>query len=436
VIHFTIQWNNAWNNSRNHDAAWIFFNGQRSVYGSSIALYVAESGHTIIKNHIGDSNASIKTVQDRTGLFILTGAGYRGNINVTISAALDSASLVRASQAQMIGAYGVEMVYIPEGKYFIGDTSRMAVNDYNGFYRSDAAGNPAGFYEVAGENNPIPIGPVDGSIYYKVNEKIYQGDRQGPVPASFPKGYRAFYIMKYELKQGQYTAFLNKLDSEASAERAPFGGKEYYKKRGSIYLKDSLYDASFPDRPFNWSSWDDGMAYADWARLRPMTELEFIKAARGSEMPVARGFVWGTASKDRLARIIDKNGDLIYKGNENEKDLNDNNRDVFGASYYWVMDLNGSVWERCVTIGDSLGRAFQGTHGDGRLSIGYATNRDWPKGSNEYGGFGFRGGGYYTERNNDNHVPHSPIEFRRYGSWAGGFREVAYGQRFVRTAEW
>jgi len=331
---------------------------------------------------------------------------------------------------------GLEMVYVPKGLFFIGDTSKVAFNEFNAYYRSDANGKPAGFYEVTNEDKPIPIGSSEGSIYYKVDNVKYQGDRKGPVKPAFPKGYQAFYIMKYELTQGQYIAFLNMLGHTESAERAPFAGREYYTKRGTIMLKGSVYAATSPNRPFNWSSWDDGMAYADWARLRPITELEFIKASRGPETPLSSGYVWGTNSKDKLARYINKDGDLVYKNNENEKDLNDNNRDVFGASYYWVMDLSGSVWERCVSIGDSVGRNFTGTHGDGFLYYGYATNRDWPKGNNEYGGFGFRGGGYYTENNLGEFVPHSPIEYRRYGAWSGGYRVVAYGQRFARTAEW
>ena len=40
----------------------------------------------------------------------------------------------------------------------------------------------------------------------------------------------------------------------------------------------------------------DGAAYADWSGLRPMTELEFEKACRGNQTPVANEFAWGTAS--------------------------------------------------------------------------------------------------------------------------------------------
>ena len=51
--------------------------------------------------------------------------------------------------------------------------------------------------------------------------------------------------------------------------------------RGTIRLDGNAYVAGAPSRPANWISWDDGLAFADWAGLRPMTELEFTKAARG-----------------------------------------------------------------------------------------------------------------------------------------------------------
>jgi hypothetical protein len=42
------------------------------------------------------------------------------------------------------------------------------------------------------------------------------------------------------------------------------------------------------------------------------------------------------------------------------------------------MDLSGNLAEQVVTIGHPQGRAFRGTHGDGRLTlVGDATNPDW-----------------------------------------------------------
>ena len=54
-----------------------------------------------------------------------------------------------------------------------------------------------------------------------------------------------------------------------------------------------------------------------------------------------------------------------------------------GAGYYGNMELSGNVQERTVTVGNSAGLAFSGTHGDGVLSSvtsyeGNATNIDWP----------------------------------------------------------
>jgi formylglycine-generating enzyme required for sulfatase activity len=209
----------------------------------------------------------------------------------------------------------------------------------------------------------------------------------------------------------------------------------YYEQRGSIFFDGSKYVAKFPNRPCNFISWDDAMAYADWACLRPMTELEFTKAARGIENPLPNALPWGTNSKEKVQRIVDEKGDLVFANGVNESGLNDNNREIFGASYYWVMDLAGSLWERVITIGDEKGRNFTGLHGDGQLSgYGSANVANWPAGIEEAGGFGFRGGGFYThDRSYHEFNPYSPVSYRMYGSWSGGGRVEAYGSRFVKT---
>ena len=100
------------------------------------------------------------------------------------------------------------------------------------------------------------------------------------------------------------------------------------------------------------------------------------------------------------------------------------------------MDLAGSVWERVVTPAHVRGRAFQGSHGDGRVTqFGSATNADWPKGDEALGGFGYRGGGYYAHGQDAGELnPHSRTEWRRFGAWGDAPRSVAYGFRAVRTA--
>ena len=47
----------------------------------------------------------------------------------------------------------------------------------------------------------------------------------------------------------------------------------------------------------------DVCAYADWAGLRPMSELEYEKAARGTLAPVANEEAWGSADLTQATGI-------------------------------------------------------------------------------------------------------------------------------------
>lgn len=430
----TVSWSHAWHNSKNHDAAWVFVRAQFGD-GTTRPIRLGTGTPRVIDTPNSSVPAPAFTIPtDSTGFFVHLSENYQGPVQWTVAFSINPSSLSRNRLPSNLAwsIHGIEMVYIPEEPFYVGDTSPLA-QSYAAFFRSDAQGQPAGLLHVTSEES-IPVGPTEGSLYYEA--RTYRGDAEGPIPAAFPKGHRAFYMMKYELTQGQYATFLNSLNDEATNFRANMGGRSYYQDRGSIQLKNGRYVAEYPNRPANFISWNDAMAFTDWAGLRPFTELEFTKAARGPEEPESNAFPWGTASKDRLERYVDDAGDLVFREDVSLDDLNDTNRDVFGASYYWVMDLAGGVWERMVTVGHPTGRAFVGSHGDGLLGdYGLATNEDWPKGNEGDEGFGFRGGGYYgmgLQQTDFN--PHSPVAFRPYGSWAGYTRHRAYGYRAARTA--
>ena len=177
------------------------------------------------------------------------------------------------------------------------------------------------------------------------------------------------------------------------------------------------------------------MAFTDWAALRPYTELEYTKAARGPGRPIAHEMPWNTDSDAQMLRRINPNNHQMEmpKGYD-ESMLNNSNREQFGASYYWVMDLGGSMWEKVITLGDSVGRSFDGLHGDGNISYyGMADVDNWPSGYGESFGYGYRGGGYYGNAYISNFNPYSPIAYRLYGAWSGGTRNAAYGYRAART---
>ncbi len=429
---FDLSWRNAWHNDRNHDAAWIFM---KLVYGGQGVRHVKldPSGYRVLDvPGVEAPPAQIDMGSDSTGFFIYPAQPYRGDIQWRLSVPLapEHYNARRDGRAEL-EVFGIEMVYITEGPFTLGDPDTTALN-FGAFYRSGADGTPDGLAQITSEGS-FSVGP--GSLYYRSQQPEYQGDQQGPVPTAFPKGYQAFYVMKYEITQGQYAAFLNTIPDNATYERFSFGGRTYAAKRGTIYLDGDHYVAGSPHRPLNFLSWDDGLAFADWAALRPMTELEFTKASRGPEPPVPGGFPWGTASLDHLARVVDSDDELGMENAWDESRLSDDTREVFGASYFWVMDLAGSVWERVITIGQPDGRAFEGSHGDGRLGPrGRATNPDWPHDYTGAEGHGYRGGGFYDQgRTVDDFNPYSPIAYRRFGGWAGSYPHRAYGFRCART---
>ncbi len=431
-VFFDIKWDNAWNNPKNHDAAWVFMKFN-DPWNNHVKLI--PDGHRVINTRSGiASEPEIEVSRDSTGFFIYPKGIYRGSADYKVQILIDTTNQP-VSRARLSGlkVYAIEMVYIPEAEFTLGSPDSAAFRKA-ALYSSDEKGNPRGLFTISSEQ-PIQVGPHQDHLYYWSEEELYNGDQVGPIPAEFPKGYSPFYIMKYELTQGQYADFLNDLPEVWTSLRSPIGGREYYKNRGGLRLVNGKYLADSPKRPMNYLSFTDALAYTDWAAMRPVTELEYEKACRGPSAPIPAEFVWGTDNYDQLERYVTSDSELVMVNGRSEAELSDETRSVFGASYYWVMDLSGSLWEKVITIGNSKGRAFRGTHGDGQLHFGNATNNDWPDSDNEEGGFGYRGGGYYEFGTNySDFNPHSPIGYRYYGAWSGGPRSKAYGYRAGRTA--
>ncbi len=427
---FNLKWDNAWNNDKNSDGAWLFFKVLLNE-GGYRHVNVLQEGHEVVSTFSG-SELSFEIPEDGVGLFVFPSATYRGKIEVTLKISLDPESFEEINtRSSLLNAYGIEMVKIPEGGFEVGDPGETAL-DYGSFYQPDRQGDPSGPVSITSESQELEVSP-NGDIYYQVNEG-YEGDQKGTLPASFPKGFSSFYTMKYELTEGQYADFLNSLDSNQITDRLILSIDNYASQGGTIVEGDSRYFSLHPDKPCRFTSWDDAMAYADWAGLRPMTEFEFTKASRGTGEQQKGDFPWGSNDKLVIQRLPNPDGRLVMVNDWDESKLDDDSKAYFGASYYWVMDLAGSLWERLISIGHPTGRSFIGSHGDGIISSSSkATNDDWPTGNEESGGVGFRGGGFYGySREYHEFNPFSPIAYRPYGGWHGTMRSISYGTRFVR----
>jgi hypothetical protein len=328
---FDLQWKHSWNNDKNHDAIWVFVKLD-GYYNNHVKL--KPEGHRVLVNRInGAPQPVIEPAPDSLGFFIYPGSTYRGDMDLKLEIILDQGRPFDGRRLQRdFNVYGIEMVYIPEGSFSLGSPD-PAAREKAAFFLSDATGVSKGSFEI-GSEAAISVGPNDGALYYWSENELYNGDQKGPIPAEFPKGYRAFYLMKYELTQGQYADFLNHLPEGWTYLRSPIGGRDYYHHRGGIRLHEGKYRADTPQRPMNYVSFTDGLAFADWAALRPITELEYEKAARGPGDPIPGEFVWGTDNYDLLERYVHSNSELILANERSEKELTDATRPVFGASYY------------------------------------------------------------------------------------------------------
>jgi len=317
---------------------------------------------------------------------------------------------------------------VPTGAFFAGDNATSGVSFRQGSSDTDpwyigsesaiTTGTQAGSGTGVGETN---------SEYRYVSRYNSQGveDTTGAVftiPAEFPKGYQKFYMMKGEISQSQWVAFFNTLTTTQKSARDITSSSSAGKNSDSLTFRNNVSwtsgDATLPDQgggatyasvAMNYISWADLAAYLDWAGLRPMSELEFEKAARGPYRAVSGEYAWGTTSITGATSISNAglsneapgaaancvyNNSGIVQGpmRVGAMAAGDATRIASGAGYYGAMDLSGNVYERSITVGNSSGRGFNcAKHGNGALTSGGDGDvTTWPD-LWAYG-TGFRGG--------------------------------------------
>lgn len=383
-VRFDLSWDNAWRDAENWDAAWVFikFKPQASNAWQHATLSSASG------DHVPAANSAVTAVPGGTGVFVYRSDGYTGNVayarmKLKWDYGTNGYAFAYGTQVD-VSVHAVEMVHVPQGSFYLGSTG----TETGHFYQPDGTGQTTNAYPVTSEA-ALEIGSGAGKLWGTSSSGSSTIGPEGTLPAEFPKGFKAFYCMKYEITQGQYAAFLNKLTSGQASAR-------YYSTTANRYTIGGSYpnfSASAPDRACNWINWSDGCAYAAWAGLRPMTELEFEKACRGPMMPVLNEYAWGSTA---IGQMTNETG-TVGSGSETSDPTTANCRygsdgparaGIFatasstrlsaGASYWGVMELSGNVYERTVSVGNASGRAFTGSHGTGVLTgAGDATDSFW-----------------------------------------------------------
>ncbi len=478
-VSFDLSVDNSWRintGAANWNAAWIF-----------VKYKIGEAGewhHATLSNidseHFAPSNTTIDATADGKGAFIYDSRDNAGTdftfsrtgIKLRWYYGLDG---IPDNTADLyFKVFGIEMVYIPGGSFYLG----AGGGEEYCFYEGGTFSNP---FMVSSENE-IQIGDFAGALYYDNlidAEGTWGGDQIGPVPASFPKGVSAYYVMRYEISQEQYTDFLNTLTRSQQNSRTgtdissgEFSNNYVMCNSAIMTLRNGIaclgtghgtvdpiafycdYNGNQVFNEFddgqniacNYLNWEDGMAYLDWAGLRPITELEFEKSCRGNSTYTAEEFPWGTETPTVASLTINNSGETGESVDNSGDGLCNYLQEVLvsgplrcgfaatstttrvqaAASYYGIMEMAGNLSERSITVGSTQGRAFTGLNGDGELDVnGDANVANWP----DANGQSARGGNF--RRN----AERMKVSTRSFASYVADERYDNVGWRGGRTVD-
>jgi len=363
-VQFDLSWENSWRAgapTHNWDAAWVFVK-YRVGTSEWHHAFLNNTGHFVPTGHTIDlglrtpSSAYDDVSNPGIGAFIYRSAEGIGNVsleNVQLqwNYRRNFALQVFDNADIDIRVYAIEMVYVPLGRFWLG---REGSSNEVGAFKSGGVNEPYNILSEAAitiHSNPTPtflwgysttgtstIGPL------------------GTLPAAFPKGYAAYYSMKYEITQQQYVDFLNSLNRTQQNTRISSSILETASSAGTSvrYVMVGPSGASVPtarngircpntftanvpiefycdlngngiggdaddgkELACNYLSSNDILAYMDWSGLRPMTELEYEKACRGGgtdsedgPYPIVNEYPWGNHNINSDAYTLDNSGEI------------------------------------------------------------------------------------------------------------------------------
>ncbi len=387
AIEFDLSWDNSWRNDLNHDAAWVFVKFRAP--GSN------DWQHAYLSTQAADHHADGGLIE--VGTTAIGGTDY--GIGVFVSSASAQTGSVSYARTRLLWDYGtsgyafsrgepidlavqaIEMVYVAEGSFNLGSGGNEGSSFTDGIWPGAGGTIPFAITNEAA----LTITNLPGRLW--ATGTIVAGE----LPTAFPKGYQAFYCMKYEITQGQYAAFLNLLTQAQSTARyvALYNTSRFLIQRVGEAGSYS-YVAEAPDRACNFMYWVHSLAYSAWSGLRPMSELEFEKACRGPALPVLNENAWGSTTKRAIGSLVGVDGsgtetysagNASYSGSGPSGPVrvgifatNDADRVSAGASYWGILELSGNLFERPVWA-YGTGAGFAGTHGAGSVTL----PADWPE---------------------------------------------------------
>ncbi len=291
TVTFNVTWNASWRSSSgvgNWDAAWAFVKF-RTTTGGTLGDWkhasLNDSGHTMPSGaaysvgYVDTSAAFNISTNPGVGVFIYRSSDSASDTftanNVSLSWNYSQDGVANIDTVE-VRVFAIEMVYIPTGSFFAGDTGSStaafkqgsADNDpwYIGSESSISVNSQAGTGTGFGETN---------SEYYYVGGGAVQEDVTGAsftIPAAFPKGYQKFFMMKGEVSQGQWVSFFNTLNATQKATRDITSNLNGGKNTDAVVYRNNVNWAGFgyamlPDQGGGATYEAVAMNYVGWADL-------------------------------------------------------------------------------------------------------------------------------------------------------------------------
>ena len=228
-------------------------------------------------------------------------------------------------------------------------------------------------WHVELETEAVPHQPY-GTITWKKDGAemvlIPEGEFQMGTPArtdehspAYPVYVNGFYIDTHEVTLAQYGEFL--------------------KRTGHRPLPEETYThAPAPNYPVVNVTWDDAVAYAEWAGKRLPTEAEWEKAARGGF--VSQKYLWGNTLPD---------GTQSNLGGQEDKHQRSAPVGSYLPNEFGLYDMLGNVWEWCGDTTDPQHRVLRGNSWRELPRIAWLTERyliPYPRQHLVGGSVGFR----------------------------------------------
>jgi formylglycine-generating enzyme required for sulfatase activity len=185
--------------------------------------------------------------------------------------------------------------------------------------------------------SPTPFAEKDGMTMIDISAGEFMlGSDMGDADE---KPFQTMFLDAFSIDQTEVT---NKMYSLCVADGMCVLPSHIGSPNEKVYYGNSKYE----NYPVIYVNWDMAKAYCQWAGRDLPTELQWEKAARGTNGLV---YPWGDKFDGRLLNYCDVNCANHNKADNRYNDENVNLAPVgyyqSGASVYGVLDMSGNVWE-------------------------------------------------------------------------------------------